>query len=62
MFEGFIDSDEHAIGRKLNFIIQEMGREANTISSKSSRSDVIHTVVEIKEELEKLREQVQNVE
>ncbi len=62
MFEGFIDSDEHTIGRKLNFIIQEMGREANTISSKSSRSDVIHAVVEIKEELEKLREQVQNVE
>jgi uncharacterized protein (TIGR00255 family) len=51
-----------AAGRKLNFLIQEMNREANTIGSKSSDIEIAHHVVEIKEELEKIREQLQNME
>ena len=49
------------VGRRLNFLLQEMHREANTISSKSNDARVIHLVVEIKEEVERLREQVQNL-
>ena len=49
-------------GRKLNFLIQEMNREANTIGSKSSATAIAHLVVRIKEELEKIREQLQNIE
>lgn len=49
-------------GRKLNFLIQEMNREANTIGSKSSASEIAHLVVGVKEELEKIREQLQNIE
>ncbi len=49
-------------GRKLTFLLQEMNREANTISSKSYDTGIAHTVVEIKEELERIREQLQNVE
>ena len=50
------------VGRKLNFLLQEMNREANTIGSKSNDADISHFAVSIKEEIEKLREQVQNVE
>ena len=53
---------EEGAGRKLNFLIQEMNREANTIGSKANHADVAHFVVEVKEELEKIREQLQNVE
>ena len=49
-------------GRKLNFLIQEMGREANTIGSKCNDVEIAHIVVSIKEELEKIREQLQNIE
>lgn len=49
-------------GRKLNFLVQEMNREANTIGSKSSATEIAHLVVSIKEELEKIREQLQNIE
>jgi uncharacterized protein (TIGR00255 family) len=49
-------------GRKLNFILQEMLRETNTIGSKCNDSVVAHKVVSIKEELERIREQVQNIE
>ncbi len=51
-----------AIGRKLDFILQEMFREINTVGSKSNDYDIAGLVVEIKTELEKLREQVQNIE
>ncbi len=51
-----------AVGRKLDFLLQEMGREANTISSKAMSSEIAHHVVDIKAELEKVREQVQNIE
>lgn len=50
------------IGRKLNFICQEMNREVNTINSKSISSEISHLGISIKEELEKIREQVQNIE
>lgn len=49
-------------GRRLNFLIQEINREANTIGSKSNDQVIAHTVVGIKEELEKIREQLQNIE
>ncbi len=51
-----------AAGRKLNFILQEMNREVNTMGSKTNSADVAHHVVYIKQELEKMREQVQNIE
>lgn len=51
-----------AIGRKLDFLVQEMNREANTIGSKCQNADIAHVVVDIKAEIEKIREQVQNVE
>ena len=50
------------IGRKMDFLIQEFNREANTIGSKCQNSEIAHTVVELKSEIEKVREQVQNVE
>lgn len=49
-------------GRKINFLLQEMNREVNTMGSKSNDSEIAHHVVEIKEELERVREQVQNIE
>jgi uncharacterized protein (TIGR00255 family) len=49
-------------GRKLNFLLQEMNREANTIGSKSNDVEITRAVIVIKEEIERLREQVQNVE
>jgi uncharacterized protein (TIGR00255 family) len=49
-------------GRKLNFLIQEMNREANTIGSKSSSTEIAHRIVTVKEELERIREQLQNIE
>ena len=49
------------IGRRLNFLLQEMHREVNTMSSKSSHQDLIHTAVDAKEEVERLREQIQNL-
>ncbi|MBU3678564.1 MAG: YicC family protein [Candidatus Kapabacteria bacterium] len=57
----YMDSPEHA-GRKLNFLLQEMNREVNTIGSKSNHAEVAVIVVGMKEELERMREQVQNVE
>jgi uncharacterized protein (TIGR00255 family) len=53
---------EEAAGRRLNFLVQEMNREVNTIGSKSSAQEIAHIVVGMKEELEKIREQLQNVE
>ncbi|MFK9092367.1 YicC/YloC family endoribonuclease [Bacillus salipaludis] len=55
-------SDQEPIGRKLDFIVQEMNREANTIGSKANDSNIAKKVVEIKSLLEKLKEQVQNIE
>ena len=63
-FEQFekIMSGEGSVGRKTDFILQEMNREANTIGSKVQDAQLAHIVVDIKAELEKIREQVQNVE
>ena len=51
-----------AVGRKLDFMVQEMNREANTIGSKSQNLEIAQTVVDIKSEIEKIREQIQNIE
>jgi len=53
---------EEAVGRRLNFLMQEMNREANTIGSKAGSVEISSIVVTIKEELEKIREQIQNIE
>ena len=55
-------SDGGAVGRKLDFIVQEMNRETNTIGSKSQNIEIAQTVVDIKSEIEKIREQIQNIE
>ena len=54
--------DENSIGRKVDFILQELNREVNTIGSKAMDSSITEFVVQLKCELEKIREQVQNVE
>ncbi|MBR3714967.1 MAG: YicC family protein [Clostridia bacterium] len=60
-FDDILKSDE-PVGKRLDFLIQEMNRETNTIGSKCSDSKIAHIVVEMKNELEKIREQVQNIE
>lgn len=57
-----IMQSSEAVGRKLDFIMQEMNREANTIGSKVTDAELAHKVVDIKAELEKIREQIQNIE
>lgn len=57
-----IIEEDGAVGRKLDFLIQEFNREVNTIGSKSSDSFIVNKVVELKSEIEKIREQVQNIE
>ncbi|MFZ4568346.1 MAG: YicC/YloC family endoribonuclease [Bacteroidota bacterium] len=54
--------EKEPIGRKLNFLLQEMNREVNTIGSKANDIEIAHIVVGMKEELERIREQVQNIE
>ena len=49
------------VGKRINFLLQEIGREINTIGSKSPQTDVTFDIVEIKDELEKIREQIQNI-
>jgi uncharacterized protein (TIGR00255 family) len=60
-FEAIMTADEPS-GHKLNFLMQEINREFNTIGSKTGKTDISHIVVNVKSELEKIREQVQNVE
>lgn len=57
----YLDSDE-PVGRSIDFLIQEMNREANTIGSKVKDAEIAQKVVRIKNEIEKIREQVQNIE
>jgi uncharacterized protein (TIGR00255 family) len=54
--------ESQPVGKKMEFLLQEMNREVNTIGSKSLNSEISHQVVAIKAELEKLREQIQNIE
>ncbi|MBI5888738.1 MAG: YicC family protein [Deltaproteobacteria bacterium] len=61
MFRNYLKADE-PVGKRLDFLCQEFLREANTIASKANDAPITQTVVEIKGELEKIREQVQNVE
>lgn len=60
-FENFLQ-EEAAVGRKLDFLIQEFLREVNTMASKISDAGIAHLTVDLKSELEKMREQVQNIE
>ena len=60
-FEKAVATDK-PIGKKLDFMIQEMNREANTIGSKATDAEICSMVVEIKSEIEKIREQIQNIE
>jgi uncharacterized protein (TIGR00255 family) len=57
-----IMKSKESVGRKLNFLLQELHREFNTMGSKTEKAHVSHTIVEVKSELEKIREQLQNVE
>ena len=60
-FEHMLDSEE-PVGRKLDFLLQEINREVNTTASKASDAEVIDCVITVKTELEKIREQIQNIE
>lgn len=57
-----LDDPKEPIGRKLDFIVQEMNREINTTGSKAQDIDITHIVVDVKAEIEKIREQIQNIE
>lgn len=63
-FDGFRDilNANEPVGRKLDFLVQELNREINTIGSKSSNSAITRKVVDVKCEIEKIREQIQNIE
>jgi uncharacterized protein (TIGR00255 family) len=63
-FTGVLDGSGPgvAVGRQLDFLLQEMGRETNTIGSKANDAEIAHGVVDLKTELERIREQVQNIE
>ena len=51
-----------AVGRKLSFLVQELNREANTVASKANDAEIAQLMIAIKEEIEKVREQVENLE
>lgn len=61
-FRGALDASDEPVGRKLDFLLQEMLREANTIAAKAQDARISELIVTLKVELERLREQVQNVE
>ena len=58
----FLKGEEESVGKKIDFLIQEMNREANTIGSKSNDKEITSKMLELKAEIEKIREQVQNIE
>ena len=60
--KAFLKTDGEAIGKKIDFLIQEMNREANTIGSKSNDREITSMMLDLKAEIEKIREQVQNIE
>lgn len=62
LFFKYLEDDSDVIGRKLDFLAQEMNREANTITSKSVDMEITNNTLEIKNHIEKLREQMQNIE
>jgi uncharacterized protein (TIGR00255 family) len=61
-YKELLGSSAKGSGRKMDFLVQEMGREINTIGSKSMDAKIAHLVVDMKSELEKIREQIQNIE
>ena len=61
-FEELINSESSTIGKTLEFVLQELNREVNTVGSKASDLDIARGVIDIKSELERIREQIQNVE
>ena len=63
-FDAFYDitASKEPAGRRLDFLLQEMNREINTIGSKCNSADIAHIVVDVKNEFEKIREQIQNLE
>ena len=61
LFIDFLNESNNQVGKKMNFLLQEMGREVNTIGSKTDLTKVSHIVVDLKNEIEKIREQVQNI-
>ena len=58
---GMLNADE-PVGRKLDFLVQELNREANTLGSKGNDTEMARIVIDLKSEIEKIREQIQNVE
>ena len=60
-FKNLLNSDE-AVGKKLDFIVQEMNRETNTIGSKANNLNITNNVIDLKTEIENIREQIQNIE
>lgn len=60
--ETLVNANDEAVGKRLGFVVQEMHREANTIGSKANDVDISHAAVGLKEEIERLREQIENVE
>jgi uncharacterized protein (TIGR00255 family) len=62
LFRSSMDAKAEPVGKRLSFLTQEMNREANTIGSKANDAPIEHLVIAIKEEIERLREQVENVE
>ena len=60
--KNIIGSENEAEGKKLDFLVQEMNREANTIGSKANDITITNYMLEIKSEIEKIREQIQNIE
>ena len=61
-FKKLLQAKEGSVGKEMDFFVQELGREINTIGSKSPDADLSHLVIELKSELEKIREQIQNIE
>lgn len=60
-FNNTINDNDAAIGRKLNFILQEIGREINTLGSKANHAEIQQIVINMKDELEKAKEQILNI-
>ena len=60
LFSKYMHANENE-GKKMNFLLQEMSREVNTIGSKTDLVEISHLVIQLKDELEKIREQVQNI-
>ena len=61
LFNSYLLKKNTQVGKKMNFILQEMGREINTIGSKTDLTEISHIVIDMKDDLEKMREQVQNI-